>query len=194
MDYQAACDYILQLLASGLSPDLIYHNYDHTVDVWQSTREIAKEEGLTEEERIIAETAALFHDAGMLNYYTNHEKWSAEIAAEALPGFGFSSRQVQTIRELILATRLPQQPSTLLEKVICDADLDYLGSQDFIINSFKLKLEWQLYGVREYTLQDWFQLQDQFLSTHRFFTSISKQRRDKVKKKNLEFIRSVIVK
>ena len=33
--------------------------------------------------------------------------------------------------QLILATKVPQKPKNKLEKIICDADLDYLGREDF---------------------------------------------------------------
>ena len=33
--------------------------------------------------------------------------------------------------ELREATKIPQTPLTKLEEIICDADLDYLGREDF---------------------------------------------------------------
>lgn len=65
--------------------------------------------------------------------------------------FNYSSGQITAICDLILLTRMPQMASSALGNILCDADLVYLGRDDFFINSFHLKLEWQLFGVKTHS-------------------------------------------
>ena len=46
-----------------------------------------------------------------------------------------------------MATKMPQRPKNLLQQIICDADLDYLGRNDFFILSEKLHKEFIEYKI-----------------------------------------------
>ena len=60
--------------------------------------------------------------------YKDHEETGVEIAGAILPHFDYTEEQIQKINELIMVTKLPPRPKNLLEQIICDADLDYLGT------------------------------------------------------------------
>ena len=79
---------------------------------------------------------------------------SAKLAKEILPEYLYSYKQIDSICEIIMATKLPPRPKNLLEMIICDADLDYLGRSDFIPVSNNLYKELHEHG-RLGTLQDW---------------------------------------
>jgi hypothetical protein len=64
--------------------------------------------------------------------YRNHEEAGVEIAREILPDYDYTQEQIDHICQLIMKTKLPPKPVYLLEQIICDADLDYLGRVDFI--------------------------------------------------------------
>ena len=85
-------------------------------------------------------------------------------------------------------TRLPQRPYDHYEQIICDADLDYLGREDFLIYSFRLKHEWFVKNIRRTTLAEWFDIQIRFLSEHSYFTKSAIRSRDEKKMHNLEEI------
>ncbi|MFC2102362.1 HD domain-containing protein [Bacteroidota bacterium] len=191
MDFESAKEYILHRLDSELDSRLVYHSYIHTVDVFKATTMLSAWEGLQEEEQRLVETAALYHDAGMLTAYENHEESSALLAADVLKTFNYTANQIETICGLIRCTRLPQLASTQLEKIICDADLDYLGRDDFFINSFRLRLEWQLHGIRTFSLSDWFLLQEEFLEQHSYFLNSAIELRNAGKHKNLKTIKEL---
>ncbi len=191
MDFNAASGYILHRLQNELSPSLCYHCIEHTLDVLEASRRLADSEKIDVEDRILLETASLYHDAGMLNQYKDHESASVLIARETLPGFGYTASDIDHICELIMVTQLPQRPYNHLEQIICDADLDYLGREDFFIHSFKLKLEWELYGVRVTTLAEWFDIQINFLSHHKYFTNSAILLRNDQKLKHLEEIKQL---
>jgi uncharacterized protein len=59
----------------------------------------------------------------------DHESISIQLAEQALANFGYTNSQIAVIRGIIQATRIPQSPTNLLEMIIADADLDYLGHE-----------------------------------------------------------------
>lgn len=188
MDYQNVKKFMLNKLRRKLSPKLYYHDLSHTLDVLKAAERLMDSEKLNPEERLIIQTACIFHDAGMLITYIGHEEASCQLAAEILPRFGYSQDQIRTIQQIILTTKLPQSARTTLEYIICDADLDYLGRRDFFVISHKLKYEWEIHQYRTISLKDWYKLQVAFLQNHRYFTTTARELRETVKQDNLRQI------
>lgn len=179
-DFEAAEKHIIRLLETGMPP-LKYHNIDHIYDVLSAALTIAEHEKTSGEDIQLLRIAALMHDAGFIHSPKNHEEKGAEMVKEILPAFGFSSGQIETISSMILATRIPQSPATPLEKILCDADLDYLGRDDFYEVGGKLLEELKGLGVVE-TEREWNLVQKTFLESHRFHTDYSKKLREETKK------------
>jgi predicted metal-dependent HD superfamily phosphohydrolase len=179
-DFTAAEKYIISLLEAGM-PQLKYHNIDHIYDVLNAALVIAESEKISEEEIKLLRVAALLHDAGFIYSPKNHEERGADMAKEILPGYGLTASQIEIVSNMILATRIPQSPSTLLEKILCDADLDYLGRTDFYDVGGKLLEELTHLGVVE-TEREWNLVQKTFLESHRFHTNYSKTTREEAKK------------
>ena len=123
---------ILDKLEKELPGHLYYHNVKHTVDVVTEVELIGWAEGCTDEEILMLKTAGLFHDAGHTVAYDDHEYRGAIIAREFLPEYGYTAEQIDRICAMIMVTKLPPRPANLLEDIICDSDLDYLGRSDFI--------------------------------------------------------------
>lgn len=182
-------EFILEKLDKGLPKNLYYHNLKHTVDVYTQVELIGRAENLTDEELLIIRTAALFHDAGHLIDYDTHEEMSAKLAKEILPEYLYSYKQIDSICEIIMATKLPPRPKNLLEMIICDADLDYLGRSDFIPVSNNLYKELHEHG-RLGTLQDWNELQIKFIEQHQYFTKTAQQLRNVNKNTQLSNIKA----
>ena len=90
---------------------------------------------------------------------------------------------------MIMATKVPQQPQNHLEQIICDADLDYLGRDDFFIIGDKLFAELSVYGILN-TEEEWNKLQVRFLEAHNFFTKTAIKTRKKRKDKHLRMVKS----
>lgn len=186
MQFQKAENFISQLLKSGLPAGLYYHSYEHTFDVLNAATTLAHEEGITDtEEFVLLKTAALFHDCGFIHVYKNHEEEGCKIAMEILPTFDYSPEQVEIICKLIMKTKYGSQPETLLEKILCDADLDYLGRDDFEIISERLHKELtELDKIKNVT--EWNRLQIQFLQSHRYYTPSAHKKRDAKKAEQLQ--------
>jgi len=194
MDFLGAKNYIVERLRKELSPNLHFHSLDHSLDVLRSACHLNCMEELNETDSLLIETAAIYHDAGMIITYLDHEAVSAQLAREILPEYDYSPQEIEIIESLIMVTTMPQSANTRLEKVICDADLDALGREDFFITSFQLQLEWKLYGIMNSTLVDWIRFEIDFMENHHFFTSSAIRLRENQKQKNLQALRDLLKK
>jgi len=182
---------ILDKLEKELPDYLFYHNVKHTVDVVTEVELIAWGEGCTDEEILLLKTAGLFHDAGHTVAYDNHEFYGTELAKEMLPKYNYTPEQIDRICEIIMSTKLPPLPANLLEEIICDSDLDYLGRSDFIPVSNTLYEELKAQNkIGE--LNDWNKLQVKFISGHQYFTNTARSLREVNKHLQIERIQSLI--
>jgi len=182
---------ILDKLEMNLPGYLFYHNVKHTVDVVTEVELIGWAEGCSDEEILLLKTAALFHDAGHIVAYDNHEYYGTQIAKEMLPEFNYSSEQIEHICSIIMSTKLPPKPTTLLENIICDSDLDYLGRSDFIPVSNTLYEELKAQNKMG-SLNDWNKMQVKFISGHQYFTKTARSLREVNKQLQIERIQSLI--
>jgi hypothetical protein len=184
-------DYVLDRLERELPKHLYYHNYKHTIDVTIGVEIIGSGEGVGEKDMLLLKTAALFHDFGQVEGAVDHEDRSCKIAEEVLPQFGYDKEQIEIIKGIIMATKLPPQPKTKLEEIIADADLDYLGRRDMVPVSDTLYQELKVQGLIG-SFNDWNKLQVKFLSVHQFFTETARKMRKVNKEKQIERIKSLI--
>lgn len=178
---------ILSRLELEFKPCLYYHNLSHTLDVSDATLRLAHLEGVDSQYTIVLATAALLHDVGMLDNYTDHELASVKVAQKILPGLEYTQEEIDEICRLIMATRLPQEASTLGEMIICDADLDYLGRDDFFMIAHRLRCEWMCQG-KNYPLKEWYTMQASFLTKHHYFTQSAIKLREETKQVHLQQI------
>lgn len=181
-------------MKNELHPNLFYHSIEHTFDVFNSAVKIAEMEGVNGVDLTLVKTAALYHDSGMIRTYVGHEEASVEILKESLPEFGYDKISIDTISGMVITTKLPQTADTFLEKILCDADLDYLGREDFIMISHKLRHEWVTQKINVLSLKEWYELQIQFLRNHEYFTNYSISTRQEGKLANLAQIIELIEK
>ena len=182
---------ILDKLEKELPRYLYYHNVKHTVDVVTEVELIGWAEGCTDDEVLLLKTAGLFHDAGHTISYDRHEELGCQMAREFLPKYGYSEEQIGKICDIIMATQMPPKPSSLLEKIICDADLDYLGRSDMIPVSNTLYKELKEQDKID-SFNDWNKLQEKFISGHQYFTKTARSLREVNKQKQIERIKSLI--
>ena len=184
-DYPLAQQHALDHLRRELPAHLTYHNLDHTQQcVMKAAARLGRLEGLPEPDMQLVVVAAAFHDLGFIWTVEGHELASTRVAAQVLPNFGFSDRQVERVMGAIMATRLPQSPFDLLEAVLADADLDVLGRDDFMERSLDLYQESQALGD-PVSLPGWYRRQIDLLEQHAYFTASAHDLRDAGKQRNL---------
>ena len=188
INYRKAEKYIVNRLEKELPDNLHYHDLRHTLDVCAAVERLALMEGVEGDDIFLLKTAALYHDAGFVHQYSNNEEIGAALAKEVLPRFGYTDDQIEMIHQLINATKVPQQPKNKLEEIICDADLDYLGGDEFHVIADKLKRELMERDMVK-TDKQWDELQIKFLEQHRYFTQTAIALRKENKHARIEEIK-----
>jgi len=178
-------------LEKELAPHLTYHNLLHTEDVMQAAGAMANTEHIGENEKELLLTAALFHDTGFFKKRDGHEAESCNIARNYLPLYGYSPSEIEQICNIIMATMLPQSPKNRLGEILCDADLDYLGRDDFFTLSARLFAELQAEAIVK-DEEEWNREQADFIGNHHYFTQTAVNLRQKKKEEHTEVIRSKI--
>ncbi|MBS2211193.1 HD domain-containing protein [Carboxylicivirga mesophila] len=182
---------LLDILEQKLPENLYYHNIKHTIDVITEVELIGWAEGLNEEEILLLKLAALFHDSGHTIGYQEHEMHGAKIARDILSNYHYPEDQIETVCRLILSTKFPPEPKDILEQVICDSDLDYLGRSDFIPVSntlFQELKERNMIG----TIDEWNQMQLNFIRKHQYHTETARNLREVNKQSQIERLESLL--
>ena len=178
----------------NLPKNYYYHNIKHMIDVVVQAEVIGQAEGINDEDMYLLKTAALLHDAGFMRSHKNHEMLSIEIAKEILPEKKYTEEQIATVCRLIECTIITEEPKTLLEKIIRDADLDYLGRDDYWCTAqglYRELLELKLVKKNEY---EWARGQIKFLQEHSYYTNYSRSHRNPEKAQHLQLMQEQISK
>lgn len=183
MEFEKVREYILARLRSELPPNLYYHGYHHTIDVCNAVDQLVRHEKVEGESVTLLKTAALFHDSGFINQYSDNEALAVAMAEQVLPAFGYTKDQIEIVAGIIMATQVPQRPTNVLEEIMCDADLDYLGRDDFFKISNSLMREWLEYGVIS-SEEEYMNKQIRFFKEHQYFTKSAKVLRGQVKEQH----------
>jgi uncharacterized protein len=189
LDVEGAVAYALGRLAAELPPQMTYHSLEHTRDeVVPASMLLAQLAGLSELDKGLLKVGAAYHDLGFAENAPEHELCSVRIAAQVLPAFGFDSRSIERVIGMIVATRMPQSPRHLIERLLADADLDGLGRQDYYARAIDLLAERRAYGLAS-TDDEWWREQIDFLTEHCYWTSYARNLRDEGKARNLKLVR-----
>ena len=178
----------LHMLRTELSEDLCYHGIAHTLDVLKVCNGYIRRGKLYGEKAMLLRTGALCHDLGFTVSYEDHEEHGITIALRLMKEYYFTPAQRKVVVGLIRATEVPQTPKTNLERILCDADLDYLGRDDYDHISNLLLKELKHFGVA-LTAKEWRQKQISFLEKHSYHTSYAQKYREPAKQRHLQEIR-----
>lgn len=134
---------------------LIYHNLQHTEHVVKAVVKIANHYQLTDQDFFIVSTAAWFHDIGYLTSFAEHEARGADSAKEFLDNKGVDPAVTELVVKCILATKMPQHPVSLLEQIVCDADLFHLGGDSFKERNKLMRKEVEAYFGKHVDKNEW---------------------------------------
>jgi predicted metal-dependent HD superfamily phosphohydrolase len=169
---------------------LLYHNLYHTEKVAKAARQIGQHYQLADTDLMIVVVAAWFHDIGYLQGgVVGHEARGAEMAAAFLQGKVPDASIVESIRKCILATELPQRAVTLVEQIVCDADLFHLGTDEFGERNKLLRKEAEAVKGKKIGKEDWRKDTIRFLEAHQYYTDYCRNLLSGGQGKNLEELR-----
>lgn len=182
--------YVIDLLKKGLSPDHKYHDLAHTLSVRDSALQLAQAYRLSDEENEELELASLFHDTGFTIRYDLHEEKSIEIAEGFLKKEGLSNEKISSISRLIEVTKVGVEPTTLLEKLIKDADFNNL-SGDYLAKADALRHEWKVFCGKEMDEPGWVNNNFNFWKGHKFYTGEGLAHYGEEKRKTLKHLKKL---
>ncbi len=179
---------IIRKLTDELSEKLTYHGVKHTLMVFKVCNQFIKRMKIAPHDAQLIRTAALLHDTGFIRTYDNHEEESIIFAREILPDWNYSESDIEIVAGMIRATKIPQNPKNMLEGILADADLDYLGTTSFYEIADTLRTELFHYNKISSEIE-WITLQIDFLKRHNYYTAFSKKYREPIKQKYLKEIK-----
>jgi len=183
-------EYVTGLFDQMSSPSLVFHNLEHTQTVVKRSMEIAEHYGLSDTENQILFMAAWFHDTGHLfTEPAKHEEMSVEIMKKFMNEHQADSAITGEIAACIMATKLPRNPLSLLQQIICDADTYHFGTNEFKASNKNIYKERTLRGG-ETNPGEFKRGTIRFLETHTFYTSYCQELLNEKKEKNLKKLKS----
>jgi len=156
-----------------LMPQLPYHNFKHATEVYSAAMTYATLEKISQDDRFVLGSAAWMHDVIFRPNAKDNEERSAELSRLYLPQIGYTTAQSGKVSQIVLATKMPTHPQGLLEEIICDSDIDNIGTQDFIGKNELIREE---LGVPEN--YDWYENNIKFLKSQKFYTASAKRYRE----------------
>lgn len=180
--------YCKELFERELPEKFVYHDGRHTERVVDASRMIGRESGLSNDELELVTIAAWFHDVGYTEGCDNHELRSAKIARDFLEREGLEEEKIRVIEECIMATQMPQSPKSLLERVLCDADLHHLACTDYDVMAEKMHREIEEVRGKKIKEQEWNDMNFEFFKNHKFHTDFGQKYLQPIKDDNLKKI------
>jgi len=183
-------EYIRSLFKDELPDGIKFHDANHTLHptrgVVANANRIAKSEKISEHDRELVIAAAYFHDTGYIREYRKNEPIAARIAGRVLKLIGYTPDEIETVQKMILATDLQCEPQTHLEKILCDADLDNLGREDFFELDAKLREGRRIRGIDVSDDARWYKETLEIVKNHKYYTESQIKLREKGKQKNIK--------
>ncbi len=169
-----------------------YHNLLHTKEVVNIVKDLAENTGIDDSESELLLIAAWFHDIGYPDAVWNHEKRGAEMAEEFLEKKDYPPHKIADIKKLILSTKVPHHPENRLEKIMCDADIAYIGKKDFLSRINQLREEWKKTIKKEFSDTEWIMENIRFLESNSFYTEYAKKKYEDTCRENLAALKLLL--
>lgn len=176
--------FVKEYFLKEFSDAFCFHNYSRTMNIVRNCDAIGVAMKLKTEEQKYLHIAAWFLETGYAKNYEQPQKESVINATAFLSQNGIEPDIIKTIEEVILATRIPQQPLTLMAQIICDASMYHLAEKDFINNLDNLRQEINTIQQKEYSIKDWLAKMISDINDHFYFTSEAKDLFEKKKQKH----------
>jgi len=182
--------YVRELFRDELPDGIKYHDANHTLHptkgVVAVANSIAISENISEHDRELLITAAYFHDTGYIREYDKNEPIAARMAGRILKLIGYKPNEVKKIQKMILSTDLGLEPKTHVEKILCDADLDHFGREDFFKLDGKIREGRRARGIDVSDDAKWYKGTLKIIKKHQYYTESQIKLREEEKQKNIK--------
>ncbi|MFZ4544632.1 MAG: Pycsar system effector family protein [Saprospiraceae bacterium] len=180
--------YVTDYISKNVSPEYVFHNIIHTEQVVAGVIEISEELHFSKDESEMMQIAAWFHDIGYDKGQDGHENRGIEYAKKFLTQHSYPSEHIATIEEAITATKMPQSPKSLYDKVLCDADMSHLGKKTYWERSGKIRHELVLTIHRHMTEEEWLEFELSFMLKHNYHLPVAEMLYGRRKQKNIKLL------
>jgi len=180
---------VLDMIASNMLLNLHFHKNEYIRKVCNQTELLGRSENVSDDELLLSQTAALMMFSGLSETYDNFENTSIKITREILPEYGYDEKQIDRICNLILATKEPFMPQNILESILVDARMEYLGRSDYITQVKLLYLE-KKNVYRDLPKEKFLKQQTELVSNFNFFTLAAQRLREITPENQLVNLRS----
>ena len=184
--------FVVELMTSKLPDQFVYHNLDHTLEVVSAAAEIASQSNVSDNDLEVLLIAAYLHDIGYVQNSEMHEEHSIILSRQFLNEIGVDKNYIEKVIGCIEATKMPQNPKTLIQKVLCDADLYHLSSGQYFEKAELLRNEFSTIEKDNITETEWLDMSSVFIDNHNYWTDYGKQMLAPGKAKNLKKIKKRI--
>ena len=184
-------DYVFGFLSETLSTNLVFHNFSHTNEVVKAAWEIGPDSGLDKSEMDILIVAAWFHDCGYAYAYIGHEEESKKIAKSYLEKYNANTDFIESVLACIDATKFPQHPRTIAEKVLCDADFFHFTKTSYPKYAIAIRKEFEVFLDKMYSEEEWQKVNAAMLTTHSYYTEYGKSVLSRFKDVNIELMNKI---
>ncbi len=189
-----ALRHVRLLLAKKLPKEMHYHDIKHTLDVYTVAMRYGRMEKLGSDDVELLGIAGIFHDTGYIYRYEKNEPEGAMVAESYMRKEGFREEEIRKVKALIMATQMPQRPRGLMQQIMCDADLDSLGRDDFIRRGNMLRKELEGRRKKPFSEDEWNSIQIDFIKSHKYFTKSARKLRNAGKRRNIARLRQMLKK
>ena len=182
--------YVKELFRDELPDGIKYHDANHTLHptkgVVAVANSIALSENISEHDRELLITAAYFHDTGYIREYDKNEPIAARMAGRILKLIGYKPSEIKKVQKMIRSTDLELEPKTHVEKILCDADLDHFGREDFFKLDGKLREGRRARGIDVSDESKWYKGTLKIVQKHQYYTESQIKLREEEKQKNIK--------
>lgn len=177
--------YIEDFFKKNIDPKYVFHDLEHTTDVVAAAEKLATGYDLEEVDKFALRLAAWFHDTGYDEGAEMHEERSCKHAENFLKD-KVADAVLDKVSECIRATKMPQNPTTLIEQILCDADLSHLGMKSYWARSGKFRQEYDLLSENISSEPERIEREINFLMAHEYHTTVAREMFNKRKVKNVQ--------
>lgn len=182
--------YVKNYYDAEFSVDFTFHNYNRAVTIVRHCTTLGVQMNLKKEESKTLHLAAWFLETGYSRDYDNYQSASVTIANAYLEEKGVDEDVTKSIEELILSTRVPEQPVTLMAQVLCDARMYYLAEKNLLLHIENLRTERLAVCKKEYSDKEWLLENINTTNNYFYFTSAAKELLEKKKQKQKSLLQN----
>jgi len=163
----------------------VFHDLEHTLQTVAAAKVIGEGFDLSERDLSAAQLSMFFHDTGYSEGPQEHEERSCLMAEHFLQE-KISDEDLRIVLGCIRATKIPQNPHTLTQKICCDADLSHLGMEIYWDRTGKLRQEFIVARKNVMSEQEWIEFEINFMLHHEYHTEVAREMFNKRKAKHIQ--------